>query len=436
MTQNSKATNDSGLNWFRINLSKRKELEAFRKIITEKINGFNANRTGDCIVDGKEIFSDHHDRSYLFPSNINNVNGYFDSIMSNIKFSCWVKCTEEELLDILNVLNEKDIISDVARKSNSGSIRVANENEINTLRWIIEYAPQNLFRANVVPSDTKPATIIVPGDVIVEGELSKMRGKVETDKFYFSVLGTTLFMVISKGIANEAIDFSQELENARKNKALDEANNIRQWMVLRASHGAEQNLEEKLSRWKEYKENHPETKEEPEIVFETYLPMFLKDVKRGNKIIGQRKALFCPGYLFIYTSISELLRIEIDRYWDGFAISRLLVRQSMRKGKSESKALTISDRQMADFKFIVDSNLTNIALEAEDYIDKEYVRFFDKDSAFNQKIGQVLHKGNDLYITFFNLEGIMRYTKAIKIESSQIRKLTEREIAELKLNKQ
>ena len=50
--------------------------------------------------------------------------------------------------------------------------------------------------------------------------------------------------------------------------------------------------------------------EKDSVKFETYLPTFVKEVKRGNKKIGERKALFCPGYLFVNTSITELTDIE------------------------------------------------------------------------------------------------------------------------------
>ncbi|MEE1062838.1 MAG: hypothetical protein UH071_04155, partial [Paludibacteraceae bacterium] len=111
--------------------------------------------------------------------------------------------------------------------------------------------------------------------------------------------------------------------------------------------------------------------------------------------------------------------------------SRLLVRQSMRKNNNESQALKISDAEMADFKFAVNSNLTNVVLDAEDYVDNELVRYYNPGSPFNQKIGRVLHKGETLYLSFLPLGGIMNFTKAIKIESSQIRKLSNKELTEL-----
>ena len=103
----------------------------------------------------------------------------------------------------------------------------------------------------------------------------------------------------------------------------------------------------------------------------------------------------------------------------------------MRKNNNESQALRISDAEMADFKFAVNSNLTNIVLDAEDYVDNELVRYYNPNSPFNQKIGRVLHKGDCLYLSFLPLGGIMNFTKAIKIESSQIRKLSSKELAEL-----
>lgn len=420
MAQNSKAPYNSGLNWFRVNLTKRKELAAFRNIIIDKITDFNKKEDADC---DEETDVDCIRRRYLFPSNSSNVNGYYESIMSNIKFSCWVKCAENELLEILDDLNSSQITADASRKSNSGVIRVVSENEVNTLGWIINNVPQNLFRANTIPTETKPATLCVPGGVVIEGELSKMRGNVNTDKFFFSVLGTNLFMVINKGDADEVVDISQEIENAKKANDNDKANKARHWMVLRASRGSEQSLEKSLELWKEHNES--------DICFETYLPTYIKDIKRCGNIIGQRKALFCPGYLFIHTSISEILRIESDRLWDGPTISRFLVRQSMRKSNNESQALRISDAEMADFKFAVNSNLTNIVLDAEDYVDNELVRYYNPNSPFNQKIGRVLHKGDCLYLSFLPLGGIMNFTKAIKIESSQIRKLSSKELAEL-----
>lgn len=420
MTQISKALNNSELNWFRINLTKRKELDAFRNIIIDKVNDYNQKEDADS---DEETDVDCIKRRYLFPSNSNNVNGYYESIMSSIKFSCWVKCTEEELLKMLDELNDNQITADASRKSNSGVIRVVNENEVNTLGWIINHAPQNLFRANTIPTEAKHATLSVPGGVILEGELSKMRGNVNTDKFFFSVLGTDLFMVINKGDADEAVDISQEIENAKRANNIDKANNSRQWMVLRITRGSEQSLEKKIEFWKENNES--------DVCIETYLPTYIKDIKRCGNIIGQRKALFCPGYLFIHTSISELLRLESDKFWDGPSISRFLVRQSMRKNNNESQALKISDAEMADFKFAVNSNLTNVALDAEDYIDNELVRYYNPDSPFNQKIGRVLHKKDGLYLSFLPLGGIMNFTKAIKIESSQIRKLSNKELAEL-----
>ena len=421
MAQISKALYNSGLNWFRINLTKRKELDAFRNIIIDKINDYNKKDDADC---DEETDVDCTKRRYLFPSNTSNVNGYYESIMSNIKFSCWVKCAEDELAEMLDVLNGQQITADASRKSNSGTIRVIDENEVNTLGWIINHAPQNLFRANSIPSETKPATLAVPGGVILDGELSKMRGNVNTDKFFFSVLGTNLFMVINKGDADEIVDLSQEIENAKKANDNDKANKARQWMVLRVSRGSEQSLEKRLELWKDQNES--------DVCFESYLPTYMKDITRCGNIIGQRKALFCPGYLFIHTSISELLRIESDKLWDGPLISRFLVRQSMRKNNNDSQALKISDAEMADFKFAVNSNLTNIALEAEDYVDNELVRYYNPNSPFNQKIGRVLHKKDSLYLSFLPLGGIMNFTKAIKIESSQIRKLSNKELAELK----
>lgn len=420
MAQISKAQYNSELNWFRVNLTKRKELDAFRNIIIDKVNDYNQKEDADCEEDTDV---DCLRRRYLFPSNSSNVNGYYESIMSNIKFSCWVKCTEKELLEMLDELNDSQITADASRKSNSGVIRVVNENEVNTLSWIINNVPQNLFRANSIPSETKPATLSVTGGVILEGELSKMRGNVNTDKFFFSVLGTNLFMVINKGDADEVVDISQEIENAKKANDNDKANKTRHWMVLRVSRGTEQSLEKRLELWKENNES--------DICFETYLPTYIKDIKRCGNIIGQRKALFCPGYLFIHTSISEILRIESDKLWDGTTISRFLVRQSMRKNNNESHALKISDAEMADFKFAVNSNLTNVALDAEDYVDNELVRYYNPESPFNQKIGRVLHKGDNLYLSFLPLGGIMNFTKAIKIESSQIRKLSSKELAEL-----
>lgn len=421
MAQISKAPHNSDLNWFRINLTKRKELDAFRNIIINEVNEFNKKENVDSDEDNDV---DCTNRRYLFPSNSSNVNGYYESIMSSIKFSCWVKCTEKELLEMLDKLNEKQITADASRKSNSGVIRVVNENDVNTLGWIINHVPQNLFRANIIPSETKPATLSVPGGVILEGELSKMRGNVNTDKFFFSVLGTKLFMVINKGDADEAVDISQEIENAKRASDIDKANNSRQWMVLRVSRGTEQALEKKIDFWKGHNES--------DIYFETYLPTYMKDIKRCGNVIGQRCSLFCPGYLFIRTSISELLRLESDKFWDGSSISRFLVRQSMRKNNNDNQALKISDIEMADFKFAVNSSLTNIALEADDYVDNELVRYYNPNSPFNQKIGRVLHKKDSLFLSFLPLGGIMNFTKAIKIESSQIRKLSSKELAELK----
>ncbi|MBP5705385.1 MAG: hypothetical protein J6X12_11935 [Paludibacteraceae bacterium] len=420
MAQISKALNNSELNWFRINLTKRKELDAFRNIIIDKVNKYNQKEDAES---DEETDVDCIKRRYLFPSNTSNINGYYESIMSNIKFSCWVKCTEDELLEMLDELNDNQITADASRKSNSGVIRVVNETDVNTLNWIIKHAPQNLFRANTIPAETKHATLSVPGGVILEGELSKMRGNVNTDKFFFSVLGTDLFMVINKGDAEEVVDISQEIENAKKASDIDKANNSRQWMVLRVSRGSEQSLEKKIELWKKNNDSG--------VCVETYLPTYIKDIKRCGNIIGQRKALFCPGYLFIHTSIADILRIESDKLWDGSFISRLLVRQSMRKNNNESQALKISDAEMADFKFAVNSNLTNIALDAEDYVDNELVRYYNPGSPFNQKIGRVLHKGETLYLSFLPLGGIMNFTKAIKIESSQIRKLSNKELAEL-----
>ncbi|MEE0085523.1 MAG: hypothetical protein UE068_14965, partial [Paludibacteraceae bacterium] len=182
MAQDSKAPYNSGLNWFRVNLTKRKELAAFRNIIIDKITDFNQKEDADC---DEDTDVDCIRRRYLFPSNSSNVNGYYESIMSNIKFSCWVKCAENELLEILDDLNSSQITADASRKSNSGVIRVVSENEVNTLGWIINNVPQNLFRANTIPTETKPATLCVPGGVVIEGELSKMRGNVNTDKFFF-----------------------------------------------------------------------------------------------------------------------------------------------------------------------------------------------------------------------------------------------------------
>ena len=420
MAQISKALNNSELNWFRINLTKRKELDAFRNIIIDKVNDYNQKEDADC---DEETDVDCIKRRYLFPSNTSNVNGYYESIMSNIKFSCWVRCTEDELLEMLDELNDKQITADASRKSNSGVIRVVNENDVNTLGWIINHAPQNLFRANAMPTETKHATLSVPGGVILEGELSKMRGNVNTDKFFFSVLGTDLFMVINKGDAEEVVDISQEIENAKRANDNDKANKARQWMVLRVTRGSEQSLEKKIELWKENNDS--------DVCVETYLPTYIKDIKRCGNIIGQRKALFCPGYLFIHTSIADILRIESDKHWDGSFISRLLVRQSMRNNNNESQALKISDAEMADFKFAVNSNLTNVVLDAEDYVDNELVRYYNPGSPFNQKIGRVLHKGETLYLSFLPLGGIMNFTKAIKIESSQIRKLSNKELTEL-----
>ncbi|MEE1062580.1 MAG: hypothetical protein UH071_02850, partial [Paludibacteraceae bacterium] len=306
MAQISKALNNSELNWFRINLTKRKELDAFRNIIIDKVNDYNQKEDADC---DEETDVDCIKRRYLFPSNTSNVNGYYESIMSNIKFSCWVRCTEDELLEMLDELNGKQITADASRKSNSGVIRVVNENDVNTLGWIINHAPQNLFRANAMPTETKHATLSVPGGVILEGELSKMRGNVNTDKFFFSVLGTDLFMVINKGDAEEVVDISQEIENAKRANDNDKANKARQWMVLRVTRGSEQSLEKKIELWKENNDS--------DVCVETYLPTYIKDIKRCGNIIGQRKALFCPGYLFIHTSIADILRIESDKHWDG-----------------------------------------------------------------------------------------------------------------------
>lgn len=420
MAKISKATYDLETNWYRVNLAKRRQSDAFRNIIIEKINGYNKGLVSD--VD--DSIDNYIERRYLFPSNNSNINGYYESIMDSIKFSCWVKCSESELLEILDELSNNEVIADASRKSNSGVIRTVDENEINTLRWIIEYAPQNLFRTAVKPTDTKPATLNVPGGVVLEGELSKMRGKVDTDKFYFSVMDTTLFMVISKGSADESIDLAKEIEDAKKAKAGDIANKTKRWMVLRASHGSEQYLEGKLNKWKSYNES--------DVEFETYLPLYIKDIKKSGKIIGQRKSVFCPGYLFIHASANDINRIESSKFWDGFPISKLLVRESNRKrDKQQNSALTISDVDMDNFKFAVDSNLTNVPLDADDYIDNEYVRYFNAESPFNNKIGKILHKGDNLYLSFLPLGGIMTFTKALKIESSQIRKLTSKEIAEI-----
>ncbi len=423
MTQSPKAM-DSGLCWFRLNLTKRKELAAFRNTVIEKINDINKG-----IVNLEDDSDDNvlQSRHYIFPSNDNNIDGYYDSIMSNIKFSCWVKCTEEELLDILGKLNAHNVVADASRKSNSGVIRVMDENEINTLKWIINTTPANLYRANCIPKDAIPARLPVQGGVIIDGHLTKMRGKVETDKFFFNVLDNTLFVVINKGTAEEVVDLSQEIENAKKANISNKTNNERHWMVLRVSRGQELTLEEKIVNWKE------DVKEELSegFQFETFLPTYMKEIKRNDRIIGQRKSLLCPGYIFIHTSIIELLFLETHKSWDGSFISRLLVRQSMRKDGYSSKALIISEREMNDFKFAVNSNLTNIELESDDYVDNELVKYYKPGDPFNQKIGRILHKGNDLYLTFLPIGG-MKVTNGFRIESSQIRKLTSKEKAELK----
>lgn len=431
MAQFSKANNVSDLNWFRLNLTKRKGLEAFRKIIIEKVNEFNKDIDD---IDDDDCEFDRQRRRYLFPSNCSNINGYYESIMSTIKFSCWVRCTQDELEETIKLLNDNNIVADASRKSNSGTIRIADENEVNTLRWIIENTPDNLYRVNAISCETKPATLVVQDDVVLMGKLCKMHGKVETDKFYFSVMGTTLFMVISKGLANEIGDLSKDLEDAKKAIAKKKINNDRNWMVLRTSHGLEQSLNEKLNRWKEEKIKSLGEDQKDSVKFETYLPTFVKEVKRGNKKIGDRKALFCPGYLFVNTSITELTDIEneLKKSWDNIYITPLLVRETMRKKDYNGKPLIIADNRMRDFQFVVSSNLNNVALEADDYIENEYVKYIGPINAFYHKIGRVLHKANsdELELIFDNLDGLMRYAKGMKIKSSEIRKLTAKELAE------
>ncbi len=431
MTQFSKAPNNSYLKWYRINLSKRKGFSAFRNIITEKINAINEkeSNTIDSISDDSDK-SDfyYNNRCYLFPSSNSDIDGYYESIMSNFKFSCWVKCTEEELLDILNELNRQEISADASRKSNSGIIRVMDENEINTLKWIINSTPANLYRANGIPADGVPARLPVQGGVIIDGYLTKMRGKVETDKFYFPVFDNTLFVVINKGTAEEAVDLSLEIESAKKANNSNKINNERHWMVLRLSRGQELPLEEKLIKWKDAAKD--DLKEGFQL--ETFLPTYMKEIKRNDKVIGQRKSLLCPGYMFIHTSINELCTIEVHKSWDRSFITRLLVRQSMRKDGIASKALFISDREMNDFKFAVNSNLTNIELESDDYVDNELVKYYKPGNPFHQKIGRVLHKGDALFLTFLPIGG-MKVANGIPIDSSQVRKLSAKEKAELKL---
>lgn len=427
MTEFSKAIIESELSWFRINLTKRRELDAFRNTIIAKVNAINEVLVTNDNCDD-DAYVEYNKRSYLFPSSVSDVDGYYESIMNSIKFSCWVKCTEEELKEILNELNENEVSSDASRKSNSGVIRVVDDSEVGTLRWIINYTPQNLYRANVSTYDTKPATLNLPGGTVLSGELGKMRGKVDTDKFFFTLLGEKYFVIINKGVANETVDLTQEIERAKKVKNKEKINNERHWMVLRVSRGSEIKLMQKIESWKEDRKD----REEDDIFFETYLPMFVKDVKRNDKIIGQRKALYCPGYLFINTSILDLINLECDKMWDGTPISRFLVRQSMRKSSEVSRALTISDADMTNFMFAADSNLGNVTLDADDYVDDEYVRYFHPGKPFNQCVGKVLHKGDKLYLTFLPI-GLMTVTQAIQIDSSEIRKLSNKEKAELKL---
>ncbi len=430
MAQLSEAENNNIIKWYRINLTKRKELTAFRNIVTRIIEDLNKNEiTSD---DEETVYADCYKRQYLFPSNSSNVAGYYETIMTNIRLSCWVRCTENELLEILKELNDKNITSDASRKSNSGTIRVTDDSEINTLRWIINQMPQNLVRVNDIPEGTSKALLPVPGGVLLEGDLSKKRGKVDTDKFYFSVLGINLLMIVSKGDAEIVGDLAKEIEEIKKANANDKENKAVHWMALRATRGSEQTLEDRINRWK--------SNDESSVYIETYLPFYLAEVKKGSKSTVQRKALYCPGYLFIRTSITDLLKIETDKYWDGAAISRYLVRQSMRRKKGHAgkmdkeaqQALKISDKEMESFKFAVDSNLSNVPLDAEDYLDNELVKYYNPGNAFHQMLGHVLHKSDGLYLAFV-FSGIMKNAKAIKIESSQIRKLSNKELAELKI---
>lgn len=418
MTLISKAQKESELSWYRINLTKRKELEPFRKTIIHCIDEINEAEDTAC-CDDDIVFVDFEKRLHLFPSNVENVDGYYSQIMDSIRYSGWVKCTETELTAILEELNGSGISSDAARKSNSGVIRKTDASEIKTLKWIIENAPRNLYRSNSVPTNATLAMLPVPGDVELEGRLRKMRGKVENDKFYFSVLDLDLFMIIAKDTAEEVCDISKLIDAAKHNKEDERKNKRVQWMVIRAVRGYETRIVENLERWKESSGS--------DVSFETFLPICMKEVTRNNKV-SRRKALMCPGYVFIRTSISDLTKIETDKKWDGQRMYCFLLRQTK---SIDSNVLTISEREMIDFKFAVNCNLSNVSLDDEDFIDNELVKYHNPDSVFNDRVGRVAHKKDGLYLSFLPFGGVFNKIAAIKIESGHICKLSAVELAEI-----
>lgn len=300
-----------------------------------------------------------------------------------------------------------------------------------------------------IPSRSQRCTITTIKHLIEHFQLPKLTGyyqnvqKAQIDKFYIQLLEDLIvFIPVPKEtVMNLTAD---EEEKEKKKKEEEENRTMSRWMILRTYD--EEDWNEKLSRWNE---NMAEAiKKGKAAPCSTFLPK-RKEIDRNGK---ERVKLLFRGYLFIKTTVNNLHTIETELDYGIPSIRRAVIQErygidkekekeeekgkGRGKDKSNSKEVSyasikpafIRENAMTTFMFASEIESGELEYDLFDYCIDENVVYTCKESPFYGKIGKLSRKGKDLYIVFSfgNMCGNIKMP-AIKVETHQIRKLTEEE---------
>lgn len=293
-----------------------------------------------------------------------------------------------------------------------------------------------------IPSKAKECTIKYLQLPELTGYYQNVQ-KAQIDKFYIRLLEDLIvFIPVPK---ETVMNLTADQEEEEKRKKEEEENKTKsRWMILRTYD--EEDWNEKLSRWNE---NMAEAiKEGKAAPCSTFLPR-RKEIDRNGK---ERTKLLCSGYLFIKTTVNNLHVIETELDYGIPSIRRAVIQErygidkekekeeekgkGRGKEKSNSKEVSyvsikpafIRENAMTTFMFASEIESGELEYDLFDYCIDKNVVYTCKESPFYGKIGKLSRKGKDLYIVFSfgNMCGNIRMP-GIKVETHQIRKLTEEE---------
>ena len=266
---------------------------------------------------------------------------------------------------------------------------------------------------NSIPSKAKECSIDYLHMKDFKGYYQKVQ-KAPIDKFYIKLLeNINIFIPVPKGTYKEPTEKKEE-EKLYREKT--------RWMVLRTFN--EEKWYDILCNW------NIDMADAIRIGEARPCFPFLPKRKYTDRNGVEHIKLLCHGYLFLKTTISNLPIIDRNIKYGIPNLSRAVMKS---KFDGKMRPVTINENAMTNFMFATSICSGELEYDSFDYCIDEHVVYTNSDSAFFGRVGKLSRKGKDLYIAFSigNELGGNIQIPAIKVNISNIRKLTEEEVQEL-----